>query len=186
MTTGEADDHRLAQSLGRPRQRRAQHGEQRPRDDQDRAAERRAEAKGQRMKQGRRERDEDLAKRKDLHRQGQEREKGARDAAGKQTRGGERPERRRAPACRDRGAGAEPDCDQGCVAQRDDVDDDPTRVHQRQNADDRAIDGDDAEDEADAERPAKRRARPARRAVGDIGCRSAHARFLAMRSPRMP
>ena len=100
--------------------------------------------------------------------------------------GRERPEFSKRSPRRDRGAGAEPDCDQGCVAERDDVDDDPARVHQRQDADDRAIDGDDAEHEADAERPAKRRALATRSPVGEIACRGAHARFLAMRSPRMP
>ena len=81
---GEADDHRLAQALGRQRQRGAKHGEQRPHDNQNRAAERRAQAEGQRLEQSRRQGDEDLAKRKGLHRQRKEREKAASDASRKQ------------------------------------------------------------------------------------------------------
>ena len=132
------------------------------------------------LSRARRQGDENLAKRKDLHRQGKEREKAPSDASRNKTRRHEWPEFRRALARRDDGARAEPNCDQGSVAERDDVDDNPARIHQRQNADGRAIDGDDAEDEADAERPAKRRAL---RRIEARSARSTVAALMRVSSP---
>ena len=89
---GEAGDDRLAQALGRTGQRGAQHGEQRARDDEDRTADRRPQTEGQGFQHSRGKGNENLAKRKELHPQGEEREKGARDAARKQAQECERPE----------------------------------------------------------------------------------------------
>ena len=89
------------------------------------------------------------------------------------------------PPRRDRCAGAEPEGDQGGMAERHDADDDPARADQRQDADDRDVDSHDAEDETNVERSREDGTLlPAR--GGGADRRSFHARFFAMRSPMMP
>src|SRR5208282_6743820 len=96
--------------------------------------------------------------------------------------GGQRLQGRRAQDRRR--SGAERDGDQGGLPERHDANDDPALVEHRQDADDRDVDGDRAEDEPDLEGVLQWSASSA--GAGRHRRDSAHARFLAMRSPMIP
>ncbi len=156
-----------------------------PADDQDREPERQVETEGQHFGERRRQRDEDRAQIDDLHRHDEHGEQAAGDRSGDEAMHQDPPGDAARRAADDRDAGAERDRDQRGMAERQHVDDDPSSVEHEEQADDREIDRDDAEDEADLHRALHRRARLLLTNAGGGGFHL-HARFFAMRSPRIP